>query len=1135
MRSYALPFAFGLLLAAPAWSASNHPSGGAVENLRATGVSLSNVSSQEDSCGGVRYQATLTATGTINDGNGQDIIWFQIFDDFVEKFAQSFSIPVGQTRQFFINAEYPGSVGQVAPGIGIYVSETRNATQHLLVVDPFLPTPIAGCSIGGTAPALGYSPNVGTLIAYSAAGSAAPIALSNAGGGTGSGPAATTTLGSCTFAPASAAFPTASFNPAVSAVGNAAPNPSAFTPPGCVPQATAVSATLTCVEQRGFQGTNIQRSWPVLCPAGAAAAPPPRLASPRVEALALNGGLPNGDSQLPKLSRNGSRLAYTSFATNIVAGTPSNRPDIFLRDRVLGTTTRVSAVAPALNPGVTEDYDDPAISADGNIVTFAGSSGQVYAAMGGAGKKVSANAQGTLGNAPSGRPAPNADGSLVFFDSQATNLLAGPDGNGGMSDIFVKDMNSDGVILISRGPNGEPANGPSFKPATSADGQTIVFHSLATNIVVEAGPTTYAENFDGVTAPALPAGWVTSNPIPGNGVTWRTTSAAAPPAHTLPNAIEIDEQAVITDKRVDTPSLRVTGTPASFSFQRVHNIETNFDGLVLEISINGSSFVDVLAAGGVFSAGGYNGVISNQFGSPIGGRSAWTGSTGGYIATTYNLPASIGVNSTVRFRFRMATDDSVGGAGARIDSITSTNLVLQGSEAAVQLPDMSKQGTIQQATMMRGGGFGQSRLYLSRNLTTGELGNGDSTAVQISADGRWGVFQSNASNLIAGDTNGVSDIFRFEIANNQMVALQRVSVSKSGEQANGPSFNPQISDDGQFVVFETAATNLAPPDTNGQPDVVMKSMLTGDVVRMVAPDGSEPNGLVVLPTISGDGSTLGFCTLATNMTPGDNNNAADVFTSTILSNQPRDEPGVVRQSLPAPNPPNPNCPAGFFIAAVEDGPGAGLTPGAFGMEVLLDEPGTRVLAGGLNFGGLVDAGQVGFAGFSIANAANEPQRLNLSLNGSPSSNAAGNIQYRVRISQRTATTTSTVFDVTQTVSLANAFNSSIDLPVGFYEVTVAPTSGAAGGAPEGQFFFSLTTSFVDRPGGGFQGGAVVGGYHAEHPFGGVSGFAAFCLATPHTTSIRVLSQPSYGPTGARDLRLRIRDAQQQSVVVVPVE
>ncbi len=247
-----------------------------------------------------------------------------------------------------------------------------------------------------------------------------------------------------------------------------------------------------------------------------------------------------------------------------------------------------------------------------------------------------------------------------------------------------------------------------------------------------------------------------------------------------------------------------------------------------------------------------------------------------------------------------------------------------------------------------------------------------------------------------------------------------------------------------------------------------------------------------------------------------------------------DEPSLSRFSLPTPNPANANCPSGFFAALVDDGPRAGLAPGAFGVEVLLDEPGTRVLAGGLNFGGLIDVAQVGFAGFSIANAANEAQRVQLSVTGSPATSSTATLPARIRIARRPdANSSITAFETTQNLSLAIPYQTSIDLPPAFYEVTVAPVDGDVGNQPEGQFYFSLTTSFTDRPGGGFQGGAVVGGYHAEHPFGGVSGFAGFCLATPHTTSIRVLAQPSYGPTGARDLRLRIQDAQQRDVVAVP--
>jgi hypothetical protein len=249
---------------------------------------------------------------------------------------------------------------------------------------------------------------------------------------------------------------------------------------------------------------------------------------------------------------------------------------------------------------------------------------------------------------------------------------------------------------------------------------------------------------------------------------------------------------------------------------------------------------------------------------------------------------------------------------------------------------------------------------------------------------------------------------------------------------------------------------------------------------------------------------------------------------------PLDEPSVVGFPLPAPNPANASCPAGFFIAAVDDGPGAGLTPGAFGMEVLLDDPGTRVLAGGLNFGGLIDGSQVGFAGFNFANAANENQRLNLRVTGSKSDNLTRSLPVRIRIARRPdANTSITVFETTTALQMETAYVDQVDLPPGFYEATVAAVNGDPGGAADGQFFFELTTSFLDRPGGGFQGGAVVGGYHAAHPFGGVSGFAAFCLATPHSTSIRVLSRPTYGPSGAQDLRLRIQDAQQRDLLVVP--
>ena len=249
-----------------------------------------------------------------------------------------------------------------------------------------------------------------------------------------------------------------------------------------------------------------------------------------------------------------------------------------------------------------------------------------------------------------------------------------------------------------------------------------------------------------------------------------------------------------------------------------------------------------------------------------------------------------------------------------------------------------------------------------------------------------------------------------------------------------------------------------------------------------------------------------------------------------------DQPVVMGQPLPAPNPPNANCPSGYFTATIDDGPGDGVSNGLWGLELALDAPGTRDLQGGLNFGGLVDVGQAGFAGANITNPAQENQRLNLSLTGSPSSDSNGSLPVRITIARETQSGRMTVYQSAANLTLARAFEDSVVVEPGYYVSTVEvdgfPAS-AAGGAPEGQFFFSLTTSFVDRAGGGFQGGVVVGGYHAINPAGGVSGFAGFCISTPHSTSIQVSSAPRYGPSGARDLRLRLLDQNGATVVSVP--
>ena len=186
------------------------------------------------------------------------------------------------------------------------------------------------------------------------------------------------------------------------------------------------------------------------------------------------------------------------------------------------------------------------------------------------------------------------------------------------------------------------------------------------------GPCT--ENFDAVTVPALPTDWTATTAIDcANSNPWATSNAGtpAPAADTLPNAAFVNDPNCISDERLDSNLIGVISATATVTFRNNFNLETGFDGGVLEISINGGAFQDIIAAGGSFATGGYNGVISVNFGSPIAGRNAWTGNSAGFITTTVNIPA--GANGgNIRLRWRRGTDSSVSGQGWRIDSITST-------------------------------------------------------------------------------------------------------------------------------------------------------------------------------------------------------------------------------------------------------------------------------------------------------------------------------------------------------------------------------------------------------------------------------------------------------------------------------
>ncbi|MFK8182418.1 MAG: DUF4114 domain-containing protein [Phormidesmis sp.] len=160
-----------------------------------------------------------------------------------------------------------------------------------------------------------------------------------------------------------------------------------------------------------------------------------------------------------------------------------------------------------------------------------------------------------------------------------------------------------------------------------------------------------------------------------------------------------------------------------------------------------------------------------------------------------------------------------------------------------------------------------------------EVGNGAATNADISADGRFVVFQSEADNLGGDDelddTNGVSDIF---VRDRQLNTLERISVAIDTTQANAASSQADISADGRYIAFASDASNLVENDTNGTADIFVYDRETQRIERVsLASDGAESNGFSRAPSISADGRYISYDSLATNLVAGDTNQKGDVF------------------------------------------------------------------------------------------------------------------------------------------------------------------------------------------------------------------------------------------------------------------
>ncbi|MEY2490841.1 MAG: hypothetical protein QOC70_2783 [Verrucomicrobiota bacterium] len=181
-------------------------------------------------------------------------------------------------------------------------------------------------------------------------------------------------------------------------------------------------------------------------------------------------------------------------------------------------------------------------------------------------------------------------------------------------------------------------------------------------------PAACVQNFDGVTAPAMPPGW--------SGWVTSTIDPDSPP-----NDAFVPDQNGISDTTMESPPIHLNNSAPFLQINFRNNFNTEhdpppaevfWDGYVLEVSTNnGGTWADVTdpSIGGTFASGPYTGEIDGTAGNPLAGRSAWSGNSGGYIDTVINLPASLR-GQTIGLRFRMGTDEAVGAPGVRIDNFS---------------------------------------------------------------------------------------------------------------------------------------------------------------------------------------------------------------------------------------------------------------------------------------------------------------------------------------------------------------------------------------------------------------------------------------------------------------------------------
>ena len=573
----------------------------------------------------------------------------------------------------------------------------------------------------------------------------------------------------------------------------------------------------------------------------------------------------NGDSSLPLPSADGRYVLFTSDADNLVAAGTNATPAVtglmpllnaYLRDRSNGVTTLISVNLGGTNGGNWDSFP-VGISTNGRYVLFETGASDLIAGdtnnasdvlvrdlQAGTNILVSAATNGLPGNDASDSSVMTPDGRYVAFVSAASNLVPGD--TNGIRDVFVRDLLAGTTTLASVG--AQSASSSSEAPQITPDGRYVAFFSNATNLLPGIPPS---------------AGEIYVRDLVAASTVW-ASSAARTTLQSLQNATN------------PVCFGHVISADGQFVAYEVSPSVWPANGIVLRYSLE-TGLSDIVCTNAA--------VLSSQ---PQDDQTLAMTPDGRFLAFTANpnpspgLAACIYVWDALSNSTTLVSGDLTGAVPINDSSlwpaITPDGRFVTFQSTATDLVTNSLAGDFH--VYVRDLQAGTTRLV---DADPNGVGSGVTalTAPQITDDGRFVAFDAVDGSLVQGDANQFSDAFMRDLPAGTTDLISKHDPALPCRTPDGPNtLSPlSVSADGSRVAFVSSADDLVPNDANGLPDVFVRDLPAGNTMLVSAdPSGAASgNSSSGEPTISADGRFVAFSSNASDLVPGDTNNASDVF------------------------------------------------------------------------------------------------------------------------------------------------------------------------------------------------------------------------------------------------------------------